>query len=174
MYNQITKFCIILILKEVLKMKKCPNCLKEFKDSDNYCIYCGSKLVTKEYDEAPHEEFDIFGERITTKQATQDTQVNYEPNYDLNKVNFVGDPSTVNKANIWRLVALVSIGTLFIPIIGTVISSLSLAFNIGVYSKLKNNKAYIIVSAITLALSIAFIIALALVGLLNFHSPIEI
>ena len=155
-------------------MKKCPNCLKEFKDSDNYCIYCGTKLVTSEYAEAPHEEFDIFGERIEPKETIQNNNINLEPNYDLNKVDFVSNPSTVNAPNIWRLIALISIGTLFIPIIGTVVSSLALAFNIMVYSKLKDKKAYIIISAVTLALSIAFIITLGVVGLLNLEQPIEI
>ena len=155
-------------------MKKCPNCLKEFKDSDNYCIYCGTKLVTKEYDEAPHEEFDIFGERIEPKTSSQENPVNYEPNYDLNKADFVSNQSTVNRANIWRLIALVSIGTLFIPVIGTVISSLSLAFNIVVYSKLKDKKGYIIVSIVTLLLSVAFLIVLGIVGLLHIEPPIEI
>ena len=155
-------------------MKKCPNCLKEFKDSDNFCIYCGTKLVTKEYDEAPHEEFDIFGERIEPKQTLKDTQVNYEPNYDLNNVDFISNKGSVNKANVWRLIALISIGTLFIPIIGTVISSLALSFNIAVYNQLKDKKRFIVVSAITLALSIVFLIVLAIVGLLQFHSPVEI
>ena len=146
-------------------MKRCPNCNKEFING-NYCTTCGIPLVEDKV------EFDIFGDPIYESHKEPEIQV-----LDANNNVIVADTDNLIERNegkdnfktFSKFISLVSIGTLFMPFYGSVISIVALIFNLVVIKNTNNKKhiTYFAIALVTLILSIVFLGLLIKTGVLQ-------
>ena len=134
-------------------MKYCPKCNKVFQNEASFCGNCGSPLEAIEYD--------IFGEPMENK----------KPKYERPFSNTVNATySTERKENknalVAEVLALITVGSCFVPIYGSVIAFVALMTNIRAYKEYKRNLGYLILSVVTLLFSIYFFYLLLASGTL--------
>ena len=147
-------------------MKECPRCRRQF-EKGNYCTYCGSLLEEKN-------DFDIFGDPLYDKPHNsegsmyQDRVIYGEFNeavIEEKKDNFIESRLSFFKS-MPVFIALLSIGTMFLPFYGFGISLLGIILNAKKYSQEKKNLPYLIISIVTIVLNVVFLILLLVSGVL--------
>lgn len=142
-------------------MKRCPNCNKEYMNG-NYCTTCGIPLVEATV------KYDIFGDPVVYNNETKTEVLDSYNNVILEDT----DNLVIRKNNykaMSKFITLISIGSLFIPLIGSAISIGALVLNIITIGNDNNKKhiPYFVISLVTLILSIVFIVLLIKSGVLT-------
>lgn len=126
-------------------MKYCDNCHKNIDTDGSFCPTCGSRLYVIE-------QKDIFGDPFTpneNKAIDNNGGVTIEGLSKINTLDFFSE-----------LLPLLSLGLSLIPILGIMISLLSLALNIVNIYKEKKKIGFLILSAIIFIFSIFWTILL--------------
>ena len=138
-------------------MKRCPNCNKEFKNG-NYCTTCGIPLVEDQIT------YDIFGDPIEYKAQTKNVVLSQNNNAILEDTDNLieGTEGKNNFKTFSKFISLISIGSLFIPLFGQIISIVAMVLNITIITNDRDKKhiPYLAISIATLILSIVFFIML--------------
>ncbi len=140
-------------------MKRCPNCNKEYING-NYCTICGTSLVEDEI------KFDIFGDPINQVNEKPTVEI-VDENYQIivESDNFVARDRNIKAFS--KFISLISIGSLFVPLYGSIISLAALIISLVIIKKDNKHLPYFIISLITLILSIIFFALLLRSGVLT-------
>ncbi len=139
-------------------MKYCKNCNKVFKEEAIFCPECGAQL-----DKAV--EYDIFGEPMEERVRVNAYNNQYRSSQTSTENIMVSRKNTQTKTS--EIFALISIGTWLIPFYGSIISVFALVQNVNRYKEDKTRLPYLIISSITLALSIIWIVVVLKTGVLQ-------
>ena len=142
-------------------MKRCPNCNKEYVNG-NYCTTCGIPLVEAEV------KYDIFGDPIIYDNETNTQVLDQYNNVIVQDTDNIVERKGNMKA-ISKFLTLISVGSLFIPLIGSAISIVALVLNISVINNNNDKKhiPYFAIALVTLILSIVFFVLLIKSGVLT-------